>query len=41
MTRDAMAKFMNKVSNVHLQQLQDQEKTEKTLEEGEEEQSKN
>ena len=38
MTRDAMAKFINKVSTIHLKQLQDQEKAEKGLEEGGEKQ---
>ncbi|ABG49842.1 conserved hypothetical protein [Trichodesmium erythraeum IMS101] len=36
MTRDAMAKFINTMSNIHLKKIQDQEKTEKGLEEGEE-----
>ncbi len=38
MTRDAMAKFINQVNTIHLKQLQEQEKTEKGSEEGEEKQ---
>ena len=38
MTRDAMAKFINKVNTIHLKQLQEEEKADKGVEEGEEKQ---